>query len=116
MQNKRPPVLNRFPSCIPFCIPHGDPMDNAQLFQSLGLPLDAKAYTLGAPQQSGPMTVLPVFGPDAGAAFAPPLSGLKLGGVKRGYGNVELSNGMPGVAVVPLHMGYIQDGAQNHAL
>ena len=91
-------------------------MDNAQLFQSLGLALDAKAYALGAPQQSGPMTVLPVFGPDAGNAFAPPLSGLKLGGVKRGYGNVELSNGMPGVAVVPLHMGYIQDGAQNHAL
>lgn len=91
-------------------------MDNEQLFNSLGLSLDAKAYTLGAPQQSGPMTVLPVFGPDTGKAFAPPLSGLKLGGVKRGYGNVELSNGMPGVAVVPLHMGYIQDGAQNHAL
>jgi hypothetical protein len=91
-------------------------MDNAQLFQSLGLSLDADAYTLGAPQQSGPMSVLPVFGPDAGQAFAPPLSGLKLGGVKRGYGNVELSNGMPGVAIVPLHMGYIQDGAQNHAL
>src|SRR5437660_446222 len=68
-------------------------MNNAQLFHSLGLSLDATAYALGAPQQSGPMTVLPVFGPDAGAAFAPPLSGLKLGGVKRGYGNVELSNG-----------------------
>src|SRR5947199_73512 len=46
----------------------GNLMDNAQLFQSLGLSLDPEAYTLGAPQQSGPMTVLPVFGPDAGPA------------------------------------------------
>jgi len=69
------------------------------------------------------MTVLPIFGPErvnGGVAFVPPLSGLKLGGVKRGYGNVELHNavgsGAPGVAIVPLHVGYIQDGAQNHAL
>jgi hypothetical protein len=35
----------------------------------------------------------------------------------RGYGSVILSNpGSQGVAIVPLHIGYIQDRAQNHAL
>jgi hypothetical protein len=59
--------------------------------------------------------MLPVFGPETGQ-FAPPLSGLKLEGV-RGYGSVVLSNPGPhGVAIVPLHIGYIQDRAQNHAL
>jgi hypothetical protein len=62
------------------------------------------------------MTVVPVFGPDSDGAFSAPLSGLKLSGV-RGYGNVELSNPSPsGVAIVPLHIGYIQHAAQNHAL
>jgi hypothetical protein len=62
------------------------------------------------------MTVLPVFGPDGDGKFTPPLSGLKLGGV-RGYGNMELHNASPsGVAIVPLHLGYIQDQAQNHAM
>jgi hypothetical protein len=71
---------------------------------------------LGPVQQSGPMAVLPVFGPDRDGAFTPPLAGLKLAGV-RGYGNVELCNQAPGgVAIVPLHVGYIQDQAQNHAL
>ena len=37
--------------------------------------------------------------------FAPPLSGLKLGGVKRGYGNVELRHSLAdGVSIVPLPM------------
>jgi hypothetical protein len=59
---------------------------------------------------------VPLFGPDADGKFAAPLSGLKLAGV-RGYGRVELSNpSLRGVAIVPLHMGYIQDRAQNHAL
>ncbi|MGA7732943.1 MAG: DUF6569 family protein [Chloroflexia bacterium] len=62
------------------------------------------------------MTVVPVFGPDSNGRFVGPLTGLKLSRVK-GYGNVELSNpASSGVAIVPLHMGYIQDGAQNHAL
>jgi hypothetical protein len=83
---------------------------------------NARAYRAGAPQSSGALCVLPVFGPDHGERFAPPLSGLKLGGVKLGYGNVELHApaAAPGrkdtVAIVPLHMGYVQDGAQNHAL
>lgn len=97
--------------------------------QLYDLGADLTALQVGMPQQSGPMTVLPVFGPGRGdadasdAAFASPLSGLKLGGVKRGYGNVELHNpgpstgsGQAGVTIVPLHVGYIQDGAQNHAL
>ncbi|MFC5823918.1 ARPP-1 family domain-containing protein [Nonomuraea insulae] len=45
-----------------------------------------------------------------------PRSGLKLKRVV-GYGQVELSNAASeGVAIVPLHIGYIQDAAQNHAL
>jgi len=73
------------------------------------------SFRYGAPQQSGPLTVLPLIGPDDRRIA--PLSSLKLGGVKRGYGNVELRNSSrDGVCIVPLHMGYIQDGAQNHAL
>jgi hypothetical protein len=85
--------------------------------QLLKLPsFNLEVRGLGPLQTSGPLAVLPVFGVQRDAAFAPPLSGLKLEGV-RGYGNVELHNLSPGgVAVVPLHMGYIQDRAQNHAL
>lgn len=84
--------------------------------QLVPLKLDLSAHRLGRPQQSGPLTVLPLFGPDANGKYTPPLSGIKLGGV-RGYGNVELHNpGSRGVAILPLHMGYIQDQAQNHAL
>jgi hypothetical protein len=80
------------------------------------LKLDLSAHRFGRPQQSGPLSVLPLFGPDANGRFTPPLSGIKLAGV-RGYGNVELHNpGSSGVAILPLHMGYIQDQAQNHAL
>ena len=77
---------------------------------------DLMPYRFGSPQRSGVMTVVPIFGPDADGRFAGPLSGLKLSQVK-GYGNVELHNPVPGgVAIVPLHMGSIQDQAQNHAL
>ncbi|WP_165969479.1 DUF6569 family protein, partial [Actinomadura sp. KC06] len=48
--------------------------------------------------------------------FAPPRTGLKLSRVA-GYGRVELANAAgSGVAIVPLHIGYVQDRAQNHAL
>src|ERR687886_2746329 len=68
------------------------------------------------PQQSGTLTVLPMFGADNDSRFVSPLSGLKLTQV-RGYGNMELSNpSETGIAIVPLHLGYIQDRAQNHAL
>jgi hypothetical protein len=77
---------------------------------------DLSEQRFGVPQRSGALTMLPVFGPDHAGAFAPPLSGLKLEGV-RGYGSVVLGNpGLRGVAIVPLHIGYIQDQAQNHAL
>jgi len=64
------------------------------------------------------MTIAPLFGPDHGPRFMPPLTGLKLSRVA-GYGNVEIEcrGGVPGgVAILPLHIGYIQDNAQNHAL
>ncbi|GAB4187844.1 MAG: hypothetical protein Fur006_27980 [Coleofasciculaceae cyanobacterium] len=77
---------------------------------------DLSPYRFGMPQQSGMLTVLPVFGSDNDGRFVAPLSGLKLSQV-RGYGNMELSNpAETGIAIVPLHMGYIQDRAQNHAL
>jgi hypothetical protein len=77
---------------------------------------DLSTYRFGMPQQSGTMTVLPIFGSDNDGRFVAPLSGLKLSQV-RGYGNMELSNpAETGIAIVPLHMGYIQDRAQNHAL
>jgi len=78
--------------------------------------VNLKKYSLGEPQKSGAMTVLPVFGPKRNGNFTSPIKGLKLSKVK-GYGNLELTNPSDsGVAIVPLHIGYIQDGAQNHAL
>lgn len=79
---------------------------------------DLSSLRFGIPQRSGTMTVLPVFGHDNSESerYSAPLSGLKLSQV-RGYGNVELANpSAEGVAIVPLHIGYIQDQAQNHAL
>src|SRR5262249_51544156 len=61
------------------------------------------------------LTMVPVFGPTY-PGIAPPRSAIKLSRVD-GYGRVVLSNpGTSGVAIVPLHIGYVQDGAQNHAL
>ncbi|MEM7714775.1 MAG: DUF6569 family protein [Cyanobacteria bacterium P01_A01_bin.68] len=78
---------------------------------------DLSAYRFGIPQKSGVMTIVPIFGTnlDNKHKFSPPLSGLKLTQV-RGYGNMEIINHSQGIAIVPLHMGYIQDKAQNHAL
>ena len=77
---------------------------------------DLSSYRFGIPQQSGAMTVVPLFGRENEPKFVPPLSGLKLSRVN-GYGNMELANSSEdGIAIVPLHMGYIQDKAQNHAL
>ncbi|GAA2593733.1 DUF6569 family protein [Actinomadura fulvescens] len=78
-------------------------------------PLDLAGYRLGAPQRAGALTMIPITGP-AYPGIVPPRSGLKLTQVA-GYGRVELRNGSAhGVAIVPLHIGYIQDAAQNHAL
>jgi hypothetical protein len=78
-------------------------------------PLSLAGHRLGTPQQAGALTMVPISGP-AHPGFTPPRTGLKLSRVT-GYGQVELTNGAAsGVAIVPLHIGYIQDGAQNHAL
>lgn len=78
-------------------------------------PVDLAGYRLGEPQVAGALTMVPVHGPER-PGIVPPRSGLKLNRVV-GYGSVELHNGAPsGVAIVPLHIGYIQEGAQNHAL
>ena len=78
-------------------------------------PVDLTGYRLGQPQRAGALTMVPVFGPSY-PGIAPPRSGIKLVRVD-GYGRVVLSNpAASGVAIVPLHIGYVQDGAQNHAL
>jgi hypothetical protein len=77
---------------------------------------DLTGLRLGNPQRTGPLTMAPIFGADVEGEFASPRSDLKLARVHT-YGRVELQNGSTqGLAIVPLHMGYIQDGAQNHAL
>ncbi|GAA3936804.1 hypothetical protein GCM10023085_17770 [Actinomadura viridis] len=78
-------------------------------------PLSLAGHRLGTPQRAGALTMVPISGP-AYPGIVPPRSGLKLTRVA-GYGRVELSNGADrGVAIVPLHIGYVQDAAQNHAL
>ncbi|MET7337303.1 DUF6569 family protein [Nonomuraea sp. NPDC005650] len=81
----------------------------------LPAPLDLRGYRAGTPQRGGALTMVPIWGPER-PGIVPPRSGLKLERVV-GYGQVELHNGArEGVAIVPLHIGYIQDAAQNHAL
>ncbi|MFC5745417.1 ARPP-1 family domain-containing protein [Actinomadura rugatobispora] len=78
-------------------------------------PLSLAGHRLGTPQRAGALTMVPISGP-AYPGIVPPRTGLKLTRVA-GYGSVELRNGAPqGVAIVPLHMGHVQDAAQNHAL
>ncbi|MCP4129464.1 MAG: hypothetical protein GY754_00470 [bacterium] len=78
--------------------------------------LDMSGFSFDEPQRSGAMTVVPLFGEDHPGDFILPASGLKLSGVET-YGKVVLENAHPtGVCIVPLHIGYIQDQAQNHAL
>ena len=81
----------------------------------LRAPVDLTGYRFGQPQRAGDLTMMPLFGPTY-PGIAPPRSAIKLARVD-GYGRVVLSySGTAGVAVVPLHMGFGQDGAQNHAL
>ena len=73
---------------------------------------------VGKTQHAGALSVIPLLGEDTnnGIQFVSPLTGIKVSKVK-GYGNIELANnGNEGLAIVPLHIGYIQQGAQNHAL
>jgi hypothetical protein len=81
----------------------------------LRAPVDLTGHRLGAAQRAGALTMVPVFGPSY-PGIAAPRTGIKLARVD-GYGRVVLANsGHDGVAIVPLHIGYIQDAAQNHAL
>jgi ARG and Rhodanese-Phosphatase-superfamily-associated Protein domain len=84
------------------------------------VPLNLGARRVGTPQRSGPLTVLPLVGEAVdGDRFVPPLTGMKLSRVA-GYGKVEMEclkrGDVDSIGIVPLHIGYIQDGAQNHAL
>lgn len=83
------------------------------------LPLMLENHRLGPVQRSGQMWMVPIFGDGAGDRYLAPLTGLKLSRVA-GYGHVELecrsTRDGSGIAIVPLHIGYIQDGAQNHAM
>jgi hypothetical protein len=91
-------------------------MDSKQLVAIAPGHFDFSTYRFGMPQRSGNLTLIPLFGPNRTGNFTNPLSGLKLSRVN-GYGNLELHNpSAEGIAIVPLHMGYIQDRAQNHAL
>lgn len=86
-----------------------------QLASLFGPAVDLTPYQLGEPQQAGALTVVPVFGPEH-KGFAAPGEGATLARVYT-YGDVELRNkSTDKIAIVPLHMGYIQQGAQNHAL
>jgi hypothetical protein len=77
--------------------------------------IDLAGFRLGVPQRAGVLTMVPVFGPGYPGVLSP-RDGVKLARVD-GYGTVVLRNpGSDGVAIVPLHIGYVQDGAQNHAL
>src|SRR5262249_51829326 len=66
----------------------------------------------------GLLEVVPLFPsqvPVDRSVFVPPLSNLKLVEVPN-YGIVVLRNAAPsGVLVAPMHLGFFQDAAQNHA-
>ncbi|MBC8136950.1 MAG: hypothetical protein H8F28_13790 [Fibrella sp.] len=74
------------------------------------------AWGIGQAQTSGTMTVVPIFGAQH-TGFAAPGAGVRLKQVHT-YGDVELEcpGDAEGLAIVPLHMGFVQHGAQNHAL
>lgn len=77
--------------------------------------LTASPDTFGLIQRSGSLSVLPIFGRDCPGTWTSPYSGMKFTGV-HGYGTVSFRNDTGGNAVLPMHMGYIQAGAQNHAV
>jgi hypothetical protein len=82
------------------------------------IPVNLAGRRFGPVQKAGPLAVVPILGDDGDARFVPPLTGMKLSRVT-GYGKVEMEcrpGNTAGIGIVPLHIGYIQDGAQNHAL
>jgi len=97
------------------------------------IPVDLAGKRAGPIQRNGSLTMVPILdgalSPSSSSSssdaaievnsdLVPPLTGLKLSRVA-GYGKVEmecLRRADSGMAIVPLHIGYIQDGAQNHAM
>lgn len=119
MTNKFSQMLSRF-------LPGGDKRQSASdsrnndcfnnrdnflrpLFQSSNLSFGPQV------QSAGKMSVLPLCSNDCAGVWTSPYSGLKFGGVQ-GYGHVTFNNDGDGTAILPMHMGYIQKGAQNHAI
>jgi hypothetical protein len=92
-----------------------DPLTAAwpSLYALMGETADLSAYRPGLPQRVGALTVVPVFGPER-TGFAPPSEGIRLGQVHT-YGDATLTNPSRNLSIVPLHLGFIQHGAQNHA-
>lgn len=77
---------------------------------------DFVALQMTAPvQKVGAMSILPLQANDCEGKWTSPYSGLKFAGVQ-GYGTVTFHNDSDGIAILPMHMGYIQQGAQNHAI
>ncbi|MEJ7731066.1 MAG: hypothetical protein WKG00_17860 [Polyangiaceae bacterium] len=86
------------------------------------LPLFPSDVRVGPVQRAGVMAMAPLFSESHSGhseRFLPPLGALKLSRVA-GYGNVEVEcraeKKRGGVGILPLHVGWVQDGAQNHAL
>lgn len=91
----------------------------ARFCAALHAAMDASTFAtwcIGQPQTSGAMTIVPIFGAEH-IGFAAPGAGVRLKRVHT-YGDVELEcpSDAGGLAIVPLHMGFVQHGAQNHAL
>ncbi len=64
----------------------------------------------------GHLEMIPLFGSACTAGtFAPPESSLRLTKVTN-YGEMELENKSKQASIVPLHLGYFQNAAQNHAM
>jgi hypothetical protein len=70
----------------------------------------------GAAVRWGHLEMVPLFGSACAAgAFAPPESSLRLTKVTN-YGEMDLENKSKLPTIVPLHLGYFQKAAQNHAM
>ncbi|MBE6425758.1 MAG: hypothetical protein E7029_07230 [Planctomycetaceae bacterium] len=88
---------------------------NSLLRPAESLGFIGSSFRFGAVQKAGHLSVLPILGRDCEGKWISPYSGLKFTGV-HGYGCVSFHNDTDGTAILPMHMGYIQEGAQNHAI
>ncbi len=71
---------------------------------------------MGSPLRSGRLSMIPLFrSPVEAELYAPPERSLSLSKVTH-YGEMILRNSADKPTIAPLHMGYFQKGAQNHAM